>query len=159
MIRLPCIREWHDATIPRTCQVIILLIYGSPVAGNRGGRMRGHEKAGQVPGYRIVITPEDMMPGSARHFSGAHSLQQGSVICRCPCCGNHMFPALNIDYSDPLLAPLSIWPPQYLNMEADYRKGAREPGVYHQIGCEPIRDKDLCLRCPDCSKELLGFSG
>ncbi|MBI1176393.1 hypothetical protein GC207_03025 [bacterium] len=56
------------------------------------------------------------MPGKARHFSGYNANQPGSLLEHCPCCKNQMFPAVNLDFSDPKLAQLGIWPQRYLNL-------------------------------------------
>ncbi|MCB1053851.1 MAG: hypothetical protein KDC71_24825 [Acidobacteria bacterium] len=66
-------------------------------------------------GYRISISAIDAHPG-VRHFSGSNSYQNGSVFISCPCCNYEMFPAINLDFSDPKLTTLDLWDPVYMNV-------------------------------------------
>lgn len=66
--------------------------------------------------YRITIEADDAEPRNVQHFSGYNSSQPGSLLKQCPCCKNQMFPAINLDFSDPKLVRLGIWPQRYLNL-------------------------------------------
>jgi hypothetical protein len=59
-------------------------------------------------GYRIVISPQNHHDGEYIHHSG-FSVDYGTSLSPCPNCRKNMFPAITLDFHDPLLRGLQIW--------------------------------------------------
>lgn len=70
----------------------------------------------RASGYWLDIAADDSGVSPIVHFSGYHEGQPGAPFVLCPNCANQMLPALNLDFSDPRLVSLGVWPKRYLNV-------------------------------------------
>lgn len=62
----------------------------------------------EFPGFRLEIDKQDYFGSSCRHYSGMGNITS-AANCRCPNCGNLLYPAIHLSFPDEKLSKVLDW--------------------------------------------------